>query len=100
LETAWSILVNAGVFLAYNESDGKPAPQALPHLTLGMNGGRLEIVVDKTPEPDRVDWTGEELPPVDGLIQALAYALATIFNTPPHSGPLDWPWSKNVVTKR
>lgn len=91
--------MNAGVFLGYNESDGKPAPQALPHLTLGMNGGRLEIVVDKTPEPPvRMYWVGgEELPPVDGLIQALAYALATIFNTPPHDGPLDWPWSKNVV---
>lgn len=91
IKQAWDVLIKAGVF---SVDDGTDTPQPLPPATLTMNNGRVMFTLDGA-EPEKKTWAAPQLPPLDGLIQALAYAFVAVLNSPPTHGPLSWPWSKD-----
>jgi hypothetical protein len=91
IEQAWTVLIKAGVF---SVDDGTDTPQPLPPATVTLNNGR--VIFDLTAEDaPKKEWVGEQLPPLDGLIHALAYAFVAVLNSPPTDGPISWPWSKD-----
>jgi hypothetical protein len=84
LEDAWNALLAANVIEWLDERGDPVTPPAGAQVS--MEDGELSL---RFGEGVVATWAPGRLPPWQGLVEALAYYLATTFNEPPIEGP--WP---------
>lgn len=84
VEEAWNALLAANV-IEWCDKKGGPVTTPGPAL-VSMEHGDLSI---SWGDGIASTWSPGRLPPWYGLVEALAYHLATTFNEPPTEGP--WP---------
>lgn len=87
---AWNSLLEAKVLVATFAQDGNQVTET-PDGTIVIDAKHGQVAFEYHGGGPNTVWDGEKLPPIDGLIQALAYALVTILNSPPAMGPRPWP---------
>ena len=99
LTRAFNTLIEANVLCFEDGTSLQPAEVC-------VHGGRV-MVSNLDGDPNVQVWAngrsfgGQEhpdddsLPPIEGLVEALAYALVAILNSPPSKYPDSKPWSKN-----
>lgn len=84
LANAWQALLDAEILV---DENGTPPPADGRTITVTVN----KAIVTIGPSASPSKWSGDGLPPLEGTVYGLAYALLAIVCGEPDAGPHPWP---------